>query len=172
VDITSGAALLYPILYFFDASGWFAAVLPAVICHELGHWAALRICGAKVRRIRLEVSGLCMETAPLPFVWQEAFCAAAGPAAGLLWILPALWIGGSWGCKSASAALWINLFNLLPALPLDGGRILLAVTGSESALRIGALTCFLALLALFIGSRRPVALFPALFLLWSAVRQE
>lgn len=126
--------MIFPLLYFFDTGGWFAALLPAVVAHELGHWAAVRACGGRIRALRLDLAGLCMEITPLSSRGAELLAAAAGPAAGLIWIFWAVRFG-AWGRKCALAAALINGFNLLPALPLDGGRFLLALTGSPSFLR-------------------------------------
>ena len=134
MEVTSGAALFFPILYFLDTSGWFAALLPAVLCHELGHWFAVRYCGGTVLSVRLDVTGICMDISPMHRTWEDVLCAGAGPFAGLCWVPLALCIGGDWGEKSAVSALIINCFNLLPALPLDGGKILLALTGSRGLL--------------------------------------
>lgn len=149
--MSPAAAILYPLLYFFDTGGWFAALVPTVTFHELGHWAAVRCCGGHVRALRLDMAGLCMDISPLSSRKEEILCAAAGPAAGLLWILPALWAGGSWGSQSALAALVINGFNLLPAAPLDGGRILLALTGDERAVRFSSAAA--ATVLLFLAGR-------------------
>ncbi len=172
LDVTPGAALLYPILYYLDTGGWFAAVLPAVVFHEAGHWLALHICGARVFSLRLDTAGLCMEASPLSSASEEAWCAAAGPLLGLAWICPALLAGGEWGMKSAWAALWVNLFNLLPALPLDGGRILYALTGNKAAIDfLGAVTS--AVLAVTAAVTHKIQwLFPCAYLIASAFRSE
>ena len=148
VEVSSGAALFYPILYFLDTAGWFAAMLPALLCHELGHLAAIYLCRGKIRSVRLDVTGLCMDICPLHRTYQEAICTAAGPLAGFLWIPAALAIGGVWGEQSAISALIINCFNLLPALPLDGGRILQALGVRTQLLAVMSLLTALALTAL------------------------
>lgn len=93
---------------------------------------ALRLCGSRVRLIRLEAAGLSMEAEPVASPVREVLCTAAGPAAGLLWAVVALAAGRAWGVKSAAAAMVINGFNLLPALPLDGGVILYILTRSKA----------------------------------------
>jgi Zn-dependent protease len=65
---------------------------------------------------------------------QEWFIAIAGPAFGLLSLLPLLamaYVSGDpqWDAYAAIAAL-INLFNLLPIGILDGGRIVQAIAFS------------------------------------------
>lgn len=145
-DVSPAAAVFYPLLYFFDDGGWFAAVLPAVLFHELGHYAAVRLCGERVYALTVSVTGLVMDVSPLSDTKAEIFCAAAGPCLGLCWWFLAQWIGGAWGEKSAAAALLINVFNLLPAMPLDGGRILYALSDSR---RLTACVSALTAAALF-----------------------
>ena len=151
LQVTAGAAIFYPVLYFFDSTGWFSALLPAVLAHEAGHALLLRCCGASIHTLRLEITGLCMECSELFDPRQVLLCAAAGPAAGFLWALIAGLIPGQWACMSRQLSIGLSLCNLLPVMPLDGGRILLALTGSESILhrsRMVAL-CGLTLCALW-----------------------
>ena len=172
MDISSGAALLFPVLYFFDLAGWFAAVLPSVICHEIGHLASLHYFRIPVLRIRVEVFGLSLVTAPFSSVREEILCALSGPAAGFMWILPAILIGGDWGTKSAAAALWINLFNLLPALPMDGGRVFTAAAGRGRPLLFSGLLTAAVLFCVGILSGKSDLLLMAPLLAQSAIRQE
>lgn len=131
IQVTAGAAIFYPALYFFDSAGWFSALVPAVLAHEFGHVIALRCCGTRITELRLELAGLCMECTPLFNARQEALCAAAGPAAGMIWGIIAAQLPGNWAQMSAGLSLGLSAFNMLPILPLDGGRILLAITGQE-----------------------------------------
>lgn len=112
------------------------AIVYAIFVHESGHVLAMKACG-------MPTSGMYF----LPFFGavavgkerartrgQEWFIAIAGPAFGLLSILPLIaigWLTGSreWQLYAALAAL-INLFNLLPIGVLDGGRIVQAIAFS------------------------------------------
>jgi Zn-dependent protease len=128
---------------------WSTAVgLMAVIAvHELGHAVAMRLCGVEVRGF-LFVPLLGAVTLPehaFSSRWDEARVMLAGPvsglpAAGLLVLL----LGtdppdGPWATAAAIAlfaALAVNLFNLIPLRPLDGGNVLACLTaGSHPALR-------------------------------------
>ena len=168
--MSGAAAIVYPLLYFFDSGGWFASVLPSVVLHELGHCAAIYLCGGCVRALRLDLGGLCLDTSPFSSRGEELVCAAAGPAAGLLWLLPAKWIGGEWGEKSALCALLLNGFNLLPALPLDGGRVLLSLSRSRTLVRISAFLTAAALLCLALARRQWRLAMPCAVLLAEALR--
>lgn len=106
---------------WLDPAGSFLPFLLAAGIHELGHLAAIVLCGGRILSLRLGLGGACMAVSPMS--WQrEALCALAGPLAGLtlaLWwpVWPAV---GFW-------AMIHSLWNLLPAQPLDGGRALEAL---------------------------------------------
>lgn len=146
-SVSAGAALFYPLLLLCAGERELYALLAAVVFHESGHLLALFLLGSRVRGISLGVSGLSLDAALPPSPAAEAVCALAGPAAGLLWAGAAAHIGGAGLLCAAGLSALLSLYNLLPCLPLDGGRALLALTGRERLLhRTGAL-CAFALLA-------------------------
>jgi stage IV sporulation protein FB len=111
-----------------------ATLFVIVLWHELGHMAAARRFGWTVREVKLLPFGGVMEVeeaGTLP-VREEVWVAIAGPmqnavlaAAG--WLLGlAGWVDMGWSDDFVRANVLIGLFNLLPVLPLDGGRILQA----------------------------------------------
>lgn len=132
-ELRPEAALLWALMYFFDSAGLTAALLPAAIVHELGHVLALRLCRCPLRRVRLGLFGAELDYAGSPGRWEKLFCAAAGPAAGVLWALFALRRGGAYLRLSGEISLLLSAFNLLPVLPLDGGRIAEALLGERAA---------------------------------------
>lgn len=95
--------------------------LLCMLCHELGHLLALKLCRVRVERIRLTAAGAVIGTSCLSYK-TELLCAAAGPLAGivlglsLIRVLP----------QTAVVSFLLSLVNLLPVFPLDGGRLLRA----------------------------------------------
>lgn len=122
--------------YWLTAGLTGVAFVAAILAHELAHAVVARHFGMPVRSITLWMLGGATQLggeAPTPRA--EAAVAVAGPAAtlvtgGLAWL-------GAWllpGGLAAAALGWLAVmslvlavFNLLPAAPLDGGRVLRGV---------------------------------------------
>ncbi|MGH3949425.1 MAG: site-2 protease family protein [Pseudonocardiaceae bacterium] len=118
----------------------------SVLAHELGHTLVALRMGIPVRRLRLFLLGGLSEVARSPrHPGQEGLVAVAGPVVSvllavvcgvLLLAVPA--DGAAWllVAQCAVANLAVAAFNLLPGLPLDGGRMLRAgvwaVTGARA----------------------------------------
>lgn len=119
------------LLGFLCALGLFVSVL----VHELGHSLVAQRYGAKTQKITLWLLGGVAYSEEIPRTpGSEAVIAIAGPItsillAGLLWLLhqatPTWWVGTQFVLGYLGLVnLMLALFNLLPALPLDGGRVL------------------------------------------------
>lgn len=132
-----------------------AAVFICVLFHELGHALVGGIFGIKTREITLlPIGGIArMENNPEKPA-QEVWITLAGPAANLV-IASCLMVGllamkrfGSgqtitlFSDSFLSRLILINLFlaafNLLPAFPMDGGRVLRALLTKRLGRRRGA----------------------------------
>jgi putative peptide zinc metalloprotease protein len=106
--------------------------------HEYGHVWAMRRCGIPTKGFYLIpfVGGVCAPDRPFELREEEAYVAAMGPVFGLaaapLCLVLGYFVTGSLGraVDATSFMVIVNLFNLLPIVPLDGGRILRAVTSS------------------------------------------
>jgi len=125
------------------SAGTLLAFFTCVVLHELGHSLTAMRFGIHVRRILLTPIGGVAEFDRIPRLpSQELLITVAGPAvnfviAGMLWVL--LPFPANWAMSTASdsaldllrvLAVWnlrIGLFNLIPAFPMDGGRILRAL---------------------------------------------
>ena len=114
------------------------ALLLSITLHELGHSLVAMAFGCRVRDITLMMLGGCATLLSMPRkAWQEFLMASAGPAVSFVLAvvglvlphhLPAL--KGAPGTFLYYQVGWLNLglflFNLIPAFPMDGGRILRA----------------------------------------------
>jgi Zn-dependent protease len=105
------------------------ALFGSVILHELGHALAARGFGIRTRDITLypfggvaALEGLSDDTR------KELVIALAGPVvnAVLFGMAVVLFVltGASWLGAIAAINLVMGVFNLLPAFPMDGGRVL------------------------------------------------
>lgn len=121
----------------------------SVFVHELSHSLVALNRGLSVRRIRLFIFGGVSEIeeeASLPV--DEVVVTVAGPAASIA--LGVVFLLGAWALSSPLAIparislvlgfanVSIGLFNLLPGLPLDGGRLLRALIWRRSGDRVRA----------------------------------
>ena len=126
------AVFLRPLLFFsFWAALWavrregFWALLLAVAVHEAGHWLAAGLLREKLAFFTVFLGG-GMESLRFLTPRREAVAAGGGPLANLLvWFFFFVWGHGE--SALAQGQLLLALFNLLPCLPLDGGRICRAV---------------------------------------------
>jgi Zn-dependent protease len=120
-----------------------AGLLMSIVFHETAHSLVARHYGLPIRGITLFIFGGVAEMVAEPSrPRDELLMAAAGPAASLL--LAAVFYGlllgvAAWdGPVAVGGVLWylglvnfaLALFNLVPAFPLDGGRILRAALWS------------------------------------------
>ena len=87
------------------------------IFHEVGHIVAIITRGHQIEKIEIGWNGAKICTNELGH--DECICAIAGPAFGLLLVLLIScfpWVGI---CAAAQSVI-----NIIPVLPLDGGRVL------------------------------------------------
>jgi Zn-dependent protease len=127
---SSGTMLLSLALYA-TVWGWpyAAGFIALLFAHEMGHFVAARQRGLSVGAptfIPFVGAWIALKDRPLD-VRTEAYVAMAGPlvgtAAAVAVYLWGRWTGSDLLLAIAYSGLFLNLFNLLPVSPLDGGRI-------------------------------------------------
>ncbi len=125
---------------------WFGLGLVALIfVHEMGHVLALRRQGVPASApLFIPFMGAVIGMRRMPAnAWREAEVALAGPVLGSLGAA-AIWAVGAYEHSNFLIALafvgfFINLFNLIPIVPLDGGRAVAALHPAIWLLGLGAL---------------------------------
>lgn len=175
-EVRPGAAVLLAGLYFLLPLRWCARLALAVAVHELGHVAALVLCGVEIYGLRMEGCGLALRCVPPEGAVRTIAAAISGPAAGagLFCILRGLGYP-----EGADLSLLYSCVNLLPVLPLDGGRALYAAlsaqVGERAAERtLDALGLVLPVVLMVLGLAlfaRGLGLAPGVFGAWLALLQ-
>ena len=171
------------------------SVFGVVVLHEFGHAMAARMYGVRTRDITLYLIGGVARLERMPEdPRQEFVVAVAGPAVNVvlaalcllfMFKLPGLAekmtfeaIGQNYLEDMFAVNVVLVLFNMIPAFPMDGGRVLRAllamtmdyVKATQIAAGLGQFIAFgLGFLGLMGGN--PLLLFVALFV-WIAAGQE
>ncbi len=133
-----GGSMMIAFAFYAWRIGWAFALgfIILIFIHEMGHVVAARTMGLKVSLpVFIPFAGALILMREIPRnAWIEAIVGIGGPifgsmgavaAASCYYLLPGhhqIYLGlGYFG-------FFINLFNLTPIVPLDGGRIVSAIT--------------------------------------------
>jgi Zn-dependent protease/predicted transcriptional regulator len=121
------------------------ALFGCVLLHEMGHAFAARLFGIRTPDITLLPIGGVARLQRMPDrPWQEIVVAIAGPAVNVVIAAVLLGVHGYLTdpvhhlrqlddprigllAKLAAINIWLVIFNMIPAFPMDGGRVLRAV---------------------------------------------
>lgn len=180
IPIKAEASAIFLLMYLLFAMGsiregliYALVLVVSIVLHELAHSLTAVVFGGRVRDITIQFLGGCAAISLMPRKpHQELLMAAAGPA--MSFALAAAAFGIMVGIGNLFLLqimflvnLMLGVFNLLPAFPMDGGRILRAslqfsmskLRATWIASRIGkGLAAFMIISSVlnFIGVRIPV----------------
>lgn len=187
VDVNLSFGLLLGLV--FVAFGHLAGValvclaFASIVVHELGHALVARRLGVRVSGIELSFFGGAAKMVELPrSANDELAIAAAGPAVSLAIGGAGLLLAGATHVGLFAWIGWTNLilaaFNLVPALPMDGGRILRAlltrkmdfVRATDVAVRVSRVTAVAFGVLGLLGAWELLFLAPYLWILASRER--
>jgi Zn-dependent protease len=174
VALTGGSMLLSLIVYAF-VFGWryAAGFIALLFVHEMGHYIAARKRGLDVGAPTfIPFIGAWIELKQLPHDAEtEAFVGLGGPLLGSVGALACYFIARSydadWLLAVAYAGFFLNLFNLIPLSPFDGGRITAVLSPRIWLLGVPIL------IALFVWRPSPMLVLVAILAapqVWKAIR--
>jgi Zn-dependent protease len=137
LGVTAVTMLVSVVVYAsFWGLGWAAAVgfVILLFIHEMGHWVVMRSKGVPSSApIFIPFLGAVIGMRGMPrSVKDEAEIGIAGPIAGTAGALACTGLGNLYGGHLwpllGTIGLFLNLFNLIPVSPLDGGRVAAAIS--------------------------------------------
>ena len=117
VQVKTGAFILAAALLLILPIQWFFAAILAAFVHECFHAGAVLLLGGRIEGVEINIRGIMMRSEILSAP-REMICALAGPLGSFLLLLTARWLP-----RTAVCGLVHGIYNLLPLLPLDGGRV-------------------------------------------------
>ncbi len=125
------------------------SLLACLVVHEYGHIRAMKYFKMPTKGIYLIpfFGGMALTDGKINTRWQDVVISIMGPIFGLgmslLCVLAYFMTGNIFFAGLAVFNSLLNMFNLLPILPLDGGHILKSVTFSMNS-KVGLVVCILA----------------------------
>lgn len=124
--------LCIPFVFFMILNGqiaYYSIILGALLWHEAGHLLAAKLCRVKVKSCVIAPYGGEIEFENPAIVDEKSllWIALGGPIATVLGIGFAFFMPELIAIRLINVQLVLLVFNLLPILPLDGGRIIVAL---------------------------------------------
>ncbi|MGL5389835.1 MAG: site-2 protease family protein [Shewanella sp.] len=170
VVLAGASVAAYSWLFSFQFA---LALIACLVFHEYGHIRAMKYFGMKTKGIYLIpfMGGLALSDEKINTRWQDVVISIMGPTFGLLMSIGSLIAyhatGNVFFAGLAAFNALLNLFNLLPILPLDGGHILKSISFSMNSVA-GLIACVIgAALGVYVSYTLGLALLGFLLLIGS-----
>lgn len=125
ISVKTNTYVFLTMLLFFIPVRWIISWVIAISFHELCHFLAVRLCNGKIYHLTIGLGGAEMQCGNMSdkCLLISVLC---GPIGGLL-----LAFLGQWIPRIALCSFVLSLYNLIPLLPLDGGRALYILSGER-----------------------------------------
>lgn len=175
IEISAGALIILAIFLLVLPLQWVIAAILAAVIHELCHTLVTLLSGGNLTSIYIGGRGTVITATGLS-VKREIVASLAGPLGSLCLLFLARWMP-----RTAICGCVHGIYNLIPLLPFDGGRILrnvlIALLSPPNAYRVfqftqriililvGILCCVIA------GKIGIIVLAIPTFILWQNRRQ-
>lgn len=168
VGLAASSVAAYTVLLTWQ----FAVILIAMLfIHESGHIWAMKKCGMKTKGIYFIplFGAAAVGEGEFPSRESEVFIALMGPLWGLMFSagLGAMYFisGDAIFAAGAGWMAMINLFNLIPINPLDGGRVFKSIAFSLTSWMGFAFMIFGAIACVFLAYKLSIGLFSFLLMI-------
>ena len=113
------------ILLFTIPLTWISSWIIAILFHEFCHYIAVILCRGKIHSLKIGLLGAEMQCSNMSDACQ-VIVVLGGPIGGLF--LACL---GRYCPRIALCSFFLSIYNLIPLLPLDGGRVLYILFGNR-----------------------------------------
>ena len=125
IYIKPNTYIFLTILLFTIPLTWISSWIAAIMFHEFCHYIAVLLCKGKIYRLNIGLFGAEMQCSYMSGLCQ-VIAVLCGPIGGLF--LACL---GFYCPRIALCSFFLSIYNLIPLVPLDGGKALYILFGNR-----------------------------------------